>query len=469
MVIEFDNAICKLKIADDYYSATMTLIFSDPDPIEESDTTKNLDLTLDGVLSFVKESGIVYGLKDDVIRTACESKVSIYDLHIAEGIPHQNGIDATIEHQVNLDVKPVPKLNEDGSVDFKEMNFIPLVSEGDVLVIKTLATEGNDGTTVTNKVIKGKNGKDQKIPAGDNTYKNDDETELLAEVEGIVKIINGRITVVRLMEIKTVGPETGNINFSGDVHVIDNVLDGYTVNCDGNLTIDGSVEGSTLHVRGDLIIGKGIMGHGKSDIVVDGSLIVKFIENAKVYAKGRIETNEIVNSMVLCDNEIVVLGKKGHIVGGETTAKYLIEAKTIGSKMGVRTKIYLGVDASVVRELKELKEAIKELKNVANMLRLDIPVIEVKILAEPENESLKEKLKQYKASLLSTEIFYEEKEARLAELIEALSKAKKGQVKVNTLYPDSVVKIGDSRYVAEMILIDCIIRRSNNEVIAEGF
>ncbi len=57
----------------------------------------------------------------------------------------------------------------------------------------------------------------------------------------------------------------------------------------------------------------------------------------------------------------------------------------------------------------------------------------------------------------------------LAELIELLSKAKKGQVKVNTLYPDSVVKIGDSRYVAEMILIDCIIRRSNNEVIAEGF
>ncbi len=136
------------------------------------------------------------------------------------------------------------------------------------------------------------------------------------------------------------------------------------MNCDGNLTIDGSVEGSTLHVRGDLIVGKGIMGHGKSDIIVDGSLIVKFIENAKVYAKGRIETNEIVNSMVLCDNEIVVMGKKGHIVGGETTAKYLIEAKTIGSKMGVRTKIYLGVDASVVRELKRIERGNKRTKKM---------------------------------------------------------------------------------------------------------
>ncbi|MCK8060359.1 MULTISPECIES: DUF342 domain-containing protein [unclassified Fusibacter] len=447
-----------LFMADDYYSATMSLNF-----YSEPETS-----IFDEVMAVIRESNISFGILEEDIREACDRHENIEHLVIAKGIRHINGVDAKIIEHVAFESKATPYLNADGSVDFKNMNFAKTVTAGDLLVSKIPVKEGSDGTTVTGKAIKHKPGKDVRITYGENTVISEDELELKAEIDGIVKRVNGRVTVINLIELGTVGPETGNIYFSGNVHVKESVLDGYTINCDGDLTIDGVVEGCMIKVKGDLIVGKGILGHGESDIVVNGNLTAKFIENANVYVKGEIQTGEIINSSVLCDSKITVKGNKGLIIGGEITSKYMIDANRIGSKLGVITSINLGINASAIQELKLLKETIQELKIIEGKLKLQIPIFQKKIEEEPENEQLLNKAKQYRDSLLSTQIDLEDKAKRLDKLMDALKHVKDGKVKINTIYPDTVIKIGNSSYFIDHALSECVITRENDKVIAIG-
>jgi uncharacterized protein (DUF342 family) len=459
MIKKFEGYTIEIDIADDYYSAYLTITIEDEDA----------EFTCEDMTLVLNEGNVVFGLKEDVLKEICKKKDNIYKVLIAEGIPHQNGKDAELDYHIDFESKPKPQIKEDGTVDFKEISFLNTVKPGEVLVEKIPATEPIDGVTISGKTIKGKKGKDVQIKRGENTVLIDDDTILAAEVEGVAKIVNDRVTVMRIIEVRMVGPETGNIYFSGDVYVKEHILDGYTVTCDGDLVVGGVVEGATLKVKGSLTVGKGILGHDQSEIVVDGDLVSKFIENANVYVKGEITTGEIINSSVLCDSQITVKGKKGLIIGGEITSKYLIEANRIGSKLGVITSINLGVDASAIKELKNLKESIQELKIVEHKLDVMIPVIQTRADENPDDDGLQVMLEQYKNSLHSTRLDLEAKLKRLDELTDALKKVRKGHIKINVIYPDTVVKIGNSSYFIDHALKECIISRSDDKVIAMGF
>ncbi|MBN2900177.1 MAG: DUF342 domain-containing protein [Clostridia bacterium] len=468
MIKELDCCRLELEIADDYYSAYLNVTFHDM--AETADVTDAPKVTLyEEVIEVLKENHVTYGIKEDVVQGICDARKNVNHVLIAEGEPHQNGANAEIKYAIDFDNKPKPKLNDDGSVDFKDMSFIETVKPGEVLAEKTPATQGVDGMTVGGKVIKARNGKDKVLKRGENTVLLEDEMILASEVEGIARLINGRVSVLRFIEVRVVGPETGNLYFSGDIHVKEHILDGYTVTCDGNLVVDGVVEAAKLKVKGDLIVGKGILGRERADIVVNGDMVSKFIENANVYVKGDISTGEIINSTVLCDSQIIVKGKKGLIIGGEITSKYVIDAKRIGSKLGVITTINLGVDSGAIKELKHLKEMIQELRIVEEKLDIMIPVIETQLKEHPDDEKLHAKLEQYKNSLHSTRMDLEEKNKRLDKLTDALKKVKKGQVRTNIVYPDTVVKIGNASYFIDQALKDCIITREDDKVIAIGF
>jgi len=459
MIKDVETYKLTLDIADDYYSASLSVEYR-----EDFEGA-----IYDEVLAFLEEGNVVFGIDKTTLKTLCNSKNEFYNQVVAVGTPHINGQDSNVIEQIDFDQKAKPTIDDNGQVDFKEMNFVNTVNEGDVLVVKVPATEAVPGMTVTGKSINGKNGKDKKIQFGENTILSENGLTLVASAVGIPKKYNNRIVVSKLIEVREVGPETGNIYFSGDVHVKENVLDGYTIHCDGDLIVGGVVEGSYIKVKGDLVVGKGIVGHGRSDIVVNGNLTAKFLENANVYAKGQIETGEIINSSVLCDSQISVLGKKGLIIGGEITSKYIIEANRIGSKLGVLTSINLGVDVRTIRELKELKEIVQELKIVEERLAKTIPTLRQMLEKDPDNEALQTKLRQYMDSLLSTQIDLEEKNERLEKILEALKKVEKGQIKINIVYPDTVVKIGNASYFIDQALKECIITRSNDKVIAIGF
>lgn len=446
-----------IKLSDDYYTAFISL-----EALGLEDTS-NLE---SAIADELRRLNIIYGIDSDKIAEIVSVNKSVTDCVIASGDRHINGTDAYITHVVSFEGTLKPIVKEDGTVDFKSLLQVSAVQAGDTLAVKTPAKPGSDGVTITGKAIKHRPGKDLQWRYGENVTVREDQLSLIAQKSGIAKLINGRITVSQVIEVDEVGPVTGNIYFGGDIHVKGNVLNGYTIHCDGDLTIDGVVEGCIIKTKGHLAVSKGILGHDTSDIVVGGNLTTKFIENASVYVKGEIETGEIVNSKVLCDSKITVKGKKGLIIGGDITSKNMIEANRIGSKLGVITNINLGVDASVIQELKTLKEVVQELKILSSRLSARIPVLKANTLLQPEVGVHEDVLKQYEDSLLSTQIDLEEKQARLDQLLNALKHVKDGHLKINSIYPDTMVRIGNAKYFVDKALSACIISMADDEVVA---
>lgn len=449
----------KLYISDDYYKSYLTIKFTPDHPVEVED-----------ILSQLNERSITYGTDMEVITALCKLKENVYDELIAEGQPHMNGVDSQIILTFKESENVHPTLLENGTVDFKNLNLLQKVSKGETLAIKIPATEGIDGMTVTGKVIHAKNGKDTKFSFGENIELLDDELSVVAACDGVYKCEDGKMTVQSYLEFNEgIGLHTGNVSFKGDIFITGDVINDHIVDCDGNLTINGLVEGATLNVTGDLSISKGISGHNVSKVICGGNLITKFIDNAEVIVHGNLEAGEILNCKVLCDGEVIVKGKKGHIVGGEITAKYAINATTIGSKLGVITLINLGVNIESVQELKALRAGIENEIEIERKLKQFVTTLKMKEVKGILTEEEKDIFDKCLDNLKQTQYIIKEKKSRINALRELFRKAQNGQIKTETIYPDTMVKIGKSSFFIDEAILRKIIKKSDDEIIAIEF
>ena len=135
---KFDISI---KISDDYYKAFLSIEFLQPDAIVKSED----------IIKLLKDKNIIFGLKFNVIEAICKNQKSIFNELVAEGVPHENGVDASIEYIYGKDQHAKPQLLEDGRVDFKNLGYVEVIKENEVLALKTPAAKAKNGTTVTEK------------------------------------------------------------------------------------------------------------------------------------------------------------------------------------------------------------------------------------------------------------------------------------------------------------------------------
>lgn len=449
-----------IRISDDYYKAYLSIEFS----------SSTVNVKSDELLDLLKEKNIVFGIKHNVIDQICKTCKSDFNILIAEGIPHENGSDATIDYTVSKEHKAKPQILDDGRVDFKNMGFVERVSEGDVLAVKKPPTKGKNGTTVTGKIIKGRDGKEVVLKIGKNMRFSDDGLSAISEADGTIVYDNDRISVIKSLEIKTdVGVETGNISFQGQVIINGNVTNGYSVECEGDLIINGIVEGAKLSAGGNMVISRGIQGHDDAEIKCNGDLTVNFINSANIYVRGNIEASAIMNSNVKCDGRVVVKGKKGLIVGGEVTSKSDIEANTVGSEMGIITSIKLGVDIEIIEELKALSTEVRELIDMHDKLEKSVKLLKSKIEMDPEDQRSVFMYGKYSTNFLKMDTDLTEKRLRLKMLNELVNNIQGAQIKANTIFPGTRVKIGNGSYYVKYALSHSIITKDRGEIVVTGY
>lgn len=451
----------KVKIANDYYKASIDII---RDPEDEK------DLTMGMIEDCLREKSVTFGIKYEAIQAAIDSGESHRDLLVAEGIPHENGSDADIEFKFQVSKNKKPEILEDGTVDYKNMGYLVAVAEGDVLAVKTPRTEGKDGTSVTGRTIAGRAGRDMLLKFGKNVKLSDDKLSLISEIDGRLQFDGEKVSVFSFLEIQgDVGVKTGNLNFTGDVLVNGDVIDGYKLEVTGDLTINGIVEGAELVVGGDLVISSGVQGHDDAKIKVGGDLTVGFLNSAHVMVKGNIEANSIMNSIVECDGKMELLGKQGQLVGGEIVCKGDIEAKTIGSNLEIMTVIKLGLDFKIISEIKELSETIKEYTAKVDIINTEIKGIANKLSIQKGDARLIKLLSGQKKQLDKIQPELEEKRVRYRFLQEFASSIMNSKIKAGRMYPGTRITIGNSNYYVKFIVENMIIRREKGEIKEESF
>lgn len=330
------------------------------------------DISSDMIVAFLKNNRVSAGISEDRAREFQDHPVYKQNYLVAEGIKPQDGADAKILYNFETDRSKIRlKETASGKVDFKELNLIQNVVEGQPLAQKILAERGKGGKTVTGKYLEAKNGRDIPLPLGKNTKLADDGVTIVAETNGQVLIINNKINVEPVLNIEgDVSLKTGNIMFLGTVFVSGNVEDGFSVKASGNIEVKGSVGKSELDAEGDIVVSQGIAGKNEGTVRAGKSVWAKFIENCTVEAgEFVIVSDGIINCTVTANRKILCQGKRAAIIGGSLSAAEEIHAKTLGSFGGAsETLLSVGYDPKKKERLDGLTSmysaAEKELEDV---------------------------------------------------------------------------------------------------------
>lgn len=321
---------------------------------------KSKPLNMETVLEKIKASGIVFGVNQEAIKKAYDSPGT--SVVCATGQQAVHGTNAQIKYHVTIADKARPQELEDGSVDFKKMNLFTTVQQDDLLAEKILATPGIPGTDVLGHPVIAKPGKDIMLPVGKNVKVVDEHT-IRAEIAGQLMIVNNKVNVFPVIEIKEdVDVSTGNIEFIGNVTVRGSVMPGFSVKADGNVEIFGSVSGGTVEGK-NVVIKMGIQGMHRGYVKAKENVVAKFIENATVHAGMEILVSDVVmHSRITAGKKVQVEGRRGLIVGGNIMAGEEIRAKVVGTQMSTSTELEVGVNPTIREEYQHIRREIKKVE-----------------------------------------------------------------------------------------------------------
>ena len=364
------DALLTVEISNDEMKASINVT---------SPAIGGAEISAEQIERVLQTQGVVAGISKEKIEEFVDMPIYGVPCVVAEALQPVDGRDAYIAYNFETDRSKL-KLSETetGQVNFKELNLIQNVVEGQPLAQKMLAERGKAGKTIFGRYLEAKNGKDIPMPLGKNVAVDTDGRTIIAKTNGQVMLIGDKICVEPILEVDGVSLKTGNIKFLGTVIVKGIVEDGFVVRASGNVEVYGAVGKSVIEADGDVIVSLGIMGRDEGYVRAGKSLWAKFIQNTKVDVEEYvIVTDGIINSNVTCNKKILLQGKRASIIGGHLFATEEIHTKTFGSSGGgSETILEVGYDPRAKQRLDELLAKQDTLTKELDELDLNIETLE---------------------------------------------------------------------------------------------
>jgi hypothetical protein len=317
------------------------------------------ELTKTDVLGQLEHEKIKYGIDESQIENVLSEKLYCTDVIVAKGELPTAGQDASIIYHFDTENSARPELNEDGTVDFFKLNLLHHCTKGQVLAEIIPEVKGENGGDVYGNVMLAREVKKAKFAHGRNLEISEDGLKLTSLVDGHASLVDGTVFVSDVYSVQDVDTSTGNIEYHGNVEVKGNVCENFSVKTDGNVFVNGVVEGAVIEAGGNIIIARGMHGQNKGRLHAGGNVIAKFISAATVEADGFVEAEQILNSTVSATSIHAEAGK-GLINGGKVLAKGAVSVKNAGSPMGTATVIEVGTDTDAKKRLAELQKSVGE-------------------------------------------------------------------------------------------------------------
>lgn len=289
------------------------------------------------------------------------SKQEMPERLVAEA-PHPPipGADARLEYIVDPTLAFKPP-DEGGSVDFRNLNLVKPVKQGQLLARKAPATPAVPGIDLYGQPASAPDGAEMEIALGLNTeLAPDDPSSVIASVSGFLQLKDGKLQVNECFVVDgSVDFSTGNISYDQSAVIRGDVADGFSVNVGGALEVGGSVGEAKLVVGGDVLVKKGFVGSGHGLIASKGNVTLGFASNEIIRAHGSITLEkESFNCQLGSRKSITVYGT---LVGGLAMAFDEIHCRVAGNEMGSKTELEAGMDYVLHENKALLDEKLKEL------------------------------------------------------------------------------------------------------------
>ena len=289
-------------------------------PMEEDEP-----LTLEFIIRELKEKNILQGIKNKTIEKMIAEKIYYEPLIIASGKETVQGRDGFPELLFLPEkLRPAPGTK----VNLREVPVLQKVQEGQELIRIEKATMGEDGYTITGKLISSTPGKQYRIRPGRNTRYNPEGTHIIATKSGVVCINNDNISVEKLKVIEKVDASTGHVRFDGIVSIRGNVSDRCSVEA-VRIDIGGSVGKARLRSIGEIRVSQGLKG---SVVQCGSTLLANNMTDTQASVGNHALIDEfVVNSKIYCGSTLEILSANGYVSGGVLQAGNLIRLPNVGA------------------------------------------------------------------------------------------------------------------------------------------
>jgi uncharacterized protein len=321
--------------------------------------------TMEEVNYLLEDAGINYERVDE---TKVEAFLKIMsnennELVVARGEQATPGRDAVITYFFKSNYLNAGRINEDGTIDYKDRGVVPHVNAGDLIAEKIPAQAGKDGFDVYGRPISFPAPEDKTLTFDSGVELSKDGLKAFAKFEGQPNMtVTGKLSVFDEFNVKgDVDYRTGNIEFNGNINVDGVVKDGFSVR-GGNLTVK-EIQKAEIYLKGNLTVNGGIFG---AAIQTEGQVFAKYIKDANIKSYGDVVVDkEILNSKVRTSSKCVI--ERGKIISSLVTAKEGIEAKEIGTDVSSPCTIKVGQDEHIRKviqgfdfKIQQRKEEIEE-------------------------------------------------------------------------------------------------------------
>lgn len=459
-VISEVDEMAKVRVTDDKMMAIVR--FYPPSMNGKFMTEKD-------IYNELERYNITYGISSKVVKAYTMGQQFCRDIPIAKGTPVVQGKDAQIIYQFETAPTAKPKLLEDGSVDFHELNLFTSVKQGDLLAELIPEVQGQEGKDVFGNPVPPVRVKPGVLKHGRNIRMSEDKTKIYSEVDGDVKLEIDTVFVSNTYTVPAdVDTSTGDIHYNGNVFVTGNVRSGFTIEATGDIEVNGVVEGARLISGGNIVLKRGVQGMSKGYLEAKNDIVTKFIESANVKAGGTINTGSSLHSDLTAGDKVIVSGKKGFLIGGTISAGKRIEASVFGNKMNTVTTLKVGVEPEVMDRYKELTTLIKEHQD---------ELLQHKQVLESLKKKMAEGLKllpnQMVMAKQSSEAFktigelLEKESAEYMVLKKEIEENTGGKVVVNhTVFPGVCICISNRIYPVKDVRSHCQFRADGADVVS---
>ncbi len=434
-------------------------------------TTGGNSLTEEDIVSDLKLAGIRHGIRKKAIDYFLAKHEYGRDYIIAEATPPVHGHDASIEYFFDINVTAKPKLNEDGSVDFHNLGNIKAVKVGEKLATLTPADKGKPGISVLGETLPARKVQNKMLRFGRNIRLSENKCHIYSEVAGHVTLVDDMVMVSDIYNVPAnVDASTGDIDYNGTVEVAGNVNTGYKIKAEGDIIVNGVVEGAELISGGNIVLKRGMQGMERGVLNAKGNITVKFLENCTVKCGGTLMADAILHSNVECKEDIEVLGRKGLVNGGSVETYGNIHVTTLGSTMGTSTKVEIISDKDLILKTNDLKEKIEESEE--NIKKIDKMAEVFKKQIQSGGVLLPEQKQHLKQATLSKPILVRElkKMRRERESILAdIERHKNSHIRVERdVYPGVKIVVKDVMKIQHEPISHCKFVRDGADVRAKG-
>lgn len=320
------------------------------------------------ILKALQEGGITQGILEKSIELLAAGKGGERPVQIAKGAEPITGKDGWYEYFFRTELSRKPKLLEDGSVDYQNIEWFDVVKNGQKIAYYHEAECGINGYTVTGKTLLAKKGKEQNALAGKGFILMPDKKTYVAVMTGKIELRKHKIEITKILLLDEVTLSTGNVNFDGSVYIKGHVGSQTVIKATEDIVVDGFVESACLECGGTIILRKGVNGAGEGYIRAEESIYGNFFEAIPVYSGQDIHANYCLNCNLYAEGEILIAGKKGMLAGGIIYALKGVKAHNVGNRAGIPTCLRLGKNDDIQKKWQETEDSIQEVSKELSIL-----------------------------------------------------------------------------------------------------